>query len=141
ELTLRDLPLEGRGADRRVLDLDGLPFDRGVHRRSLGDRPAPGDPVGLEAEVVVQGRGVVLLLHEDRPLVRLRLLPASAGCSGQGWTGRRVSPIRPRSCRRSPRVAWISRIEWTPDWRRFPLRAATALPSADFGPLLSLHGS
>ena len=47
-----------------IFDLDGKPFVGRVQRRSLRNGPRFHDPAGLEPEVVVQARRVVLLNHE-----------------------------------------------------------------------------
>ena len=68
-LALRDRALERGVAEGVVLDLHRQPLDRRIERRPLGDRPALEHAVGLEPEIVVQVRGVVLLDDEDRLLV------------------------------------------------------------------------
>jgi hypothetical protein len=65
-LAFGDVALEVGVGNRVVLRLDGEPLDRRVGRRLLRDRPALEDAIDLEAQVVVEARGVVLLDDEDR---------------------------------------------------------------------------
>src|SRR5262249_26031485 len=67
-LALRDDPLEVAVVDGVVLDVDGEALLAGVEARPLGHRPALQDPVELEAEVVVEAAGVVLLDDEGEAL-------------------------------------------------------------------------
>ena len=60
-LALRDRPLEFGVLDGVILDVDGEALIGGVEARTLGDRPAQQDAVELEAKVVMQARGGVLL--------------------------------------------------------------------------------
>ena len=48
-----------------VLNRDRQALVLGIDRRSFGDRPALEDPFHLQAEIVVQVRGLVLLYHKD----------------------------------------------------------------------------
>src|SRR5262249_8851777 len=64
-LALGDDALERGVLEGMVLDLYGEALLRGVEARALGDRPREQDAVELEAEVVVQARGGVLLDDEE----------------------------------------------------------------------------
>ena len=60
--------LEVAVVERMVLDLDRQPLDRRIERRALGHRPRLEGAVELQAEIVVQPRGVVALHHEAQGL-------------------------------------------------------------------------
>ncbi len=76
-VALADHALEVGVLERVVLDLDREALHARVGRRPLRDGPRAQRPVDLEAEVVVQARGVVLLDDEAR-----RAAAARAGASG-----------------------------------------------------------
>src|SRR5690606_33383481 len=65
---------------RMVLGADGEPLVGGVGGGAPGDRPALEDAVELEAEIIVQPRGVVLLDDEAQRLRR----PAAGPLAGPG---------------------------------------------------------
>src|SRR5581483_5992336 len=76
-LSLWDRPLEVAVFQRVILDLDRQTLVRRVERRSAGDRPGLEHSIELEAQIVVQPAGRVLLHHEPQP--RGRRYPAIAG--------------------------------------------------------------
>jgi hypothetical protein len=77
-----------------VLDLDGQPLVGRVHRGSLRDRPRAQHPVDLQAEVVVQRAGVVLLDDEAHRLrIASRRLPSPAVSVGVPMR----QPLQPRT--------------------------------------------
>ncbi|MNV22051.1 hypothetical protein D3C71_1130080 [compost metagenome] len=55
--------------ERVILDLDGQPLVAGIEGWSSGHRPGFEYPIELEAKIVMQPSGVVLLDHEP-PAVR-----------------------------------------------------------------------
>ena len=62
-----------------ILDVHREPLRLRIERRSLRHRPRQQHAFVLEAEVVVQVAGEVLLHAEEQPFVRLRLLRALGG--------------------------------------------------------------
>ena len=66
----RDHALERSVLNRMILDVHGQPLRLRIERGSLGDGPRQQHSVVLEAEVVVQVAGQVLLHAEEQALVR-----------------------------------------------------------------------
>src|SRR5262245_38484123 len=90
-LALRDDSLEPAVFDGMVLDLHGEPFLGGVETRSLRDGPALQDSIHLEAKIVMEPRGGVLL-HDEAQLAALRA--ASCGTRGLGGAAKvALSPV------------------------------------------------
>ncbi len=77
-LAFWDRPLEVAVVERVVLHLHGEPAVMRVDRRAFGHRPGLERPVELQAEVVVQARGVMLLDHEPQKVGGLDLLLAKS---------------------------------------------------------------
>ena len=84
-LARRDVAREGGVFNRVILGVDGQVVPPGIVRQSLGQCPGSENPVALEAEVPVQGPGMVLLDHETwgaRPRGGTAA-PHGLGCSGR----------------------------------------------------------
>jgi hypothetical protein len=64
-----------------IFSLNGQTFVLGIYRRPLGDSPGFEHPLHLQAKVVVQTSGLVLLDHKDLLTWVLR------GASFWGWGG------------------------------------------------------
>ena len=75
----RDHALERAVLNRMILDVHGQPLRLRIERGSLGDGPRQQHSVVLEAEVVVQVAGQVLLHAEEQALVRPGALRALGG--------------------------------------------------------------
>jgi len=80
-LPLGDDPLEAAVLHRVVLDVDGEALLAGIEARPLGDGPAPQHPFHLEAEVVVQAGGGVLLDDEGQRAGRAPFRRVARGLS------------------------------------------------------------
>jgi len=87
-LPVRDPALEAAVLQRVVLGLDGQPLDRRIVAGSLGHRPRGQSAVHLQAHVVVQAGGIVLVDHERRLRV-IRLRPRG-GLRGDGEVALRL---------------------------------------------------
>ena len=80
-------PLERAVLERVILDVHRQPLDRRIERRALRHGPREQDAVVLEAEVVVQVAGEVLLdAEEQRCFFRFAPAPCHA------------AQVRRRSC-------------------------------------------
>src|SRR5690606_20328701 len=88
-LALRDLALEGEVLHRVVLGVHGQVVGGRVGRQALGHRPGDQHPVTLQAQVPVEGAGVVLL-DDERVAVRGR-----GGLVGNGLGGTAGVPFTP----------------------------------------------
>ena len=78
-LALGDRAFEVAVVERVVLDLDRQPLVGGVERRALGHRPGLEHAVVLEAEIVVQAGGGMLLDDEARVFGARRTLALPLG--------------------------------------------------------------
>ena len=101
-LALGDGALEGAVLEGMVLGLHGQAVHVRLERRPLGHRPGDQHPLVLEAEVVVQARGVVLLDHEHRLGAVERLLRGLAAHPGAGHGLGRVLGVPLRAVHLEP---------------------------------------
>src|SRR5262249_39285237 len=76
-LALRDDPFEASIFERMIFDLHRQSLVRGVEIGPLGNGPALQDTVELEAEVVMEGRRIVLLDDERSLALGLGRLAAA----------------------------------------------------------------
>ena len=89
-VVLRDDALEVGVLERVVLDVDGQALDLGPERRALGDCPALEHPGHLQAEVVVEAPGGVLLDDEEAAASPAGHPRRAPGCGrGRASAGRR----------------------------------------------------
>ena len=62
-----------------VFDPDDQSLLCGIHRGNLRHRPAFEDPLGLQAEIVMESTGVVLLHDKDWPVPLSRVRRSRRG--------------------------------------------------------------